>query len=230
MQKIKRIIYRYWIAGCIALILSGCSLFGLKVQQDYHHAPHTIDPHLNKTAWDFLKQRSIQNNPDTLFKLMYDGIIYSGIDTNEYVKSNRTFILLQNNAIRRMNKTVPYPDCFFGANTPANGKPANDKTTWKDYPKAVVKNYLEYLLLEGEYTHTQTLTSVNIAVETALPKGTFSNNPQSIMNMRIVNSSTSNTIDYPLLLNDSTYVVTSDLLPTNGVIQVVDRYITTIAE
>ena len=47
------------------------------------------------------------------------------------------------------------------------------------------------------------------------------------MALEVLNASPSNTNDYPIRINDSVNVRTSDLIPTNGVIQVVDRYIPT---
>jgi hypothetical protein len=204
-----------------ALLLSACSLFDLNLQKDYNRVPHPVDANLHITAWDYLRSRSVENNPDTVFKFMYDGIIYSGIDTNEYKEAGRTFILLHNDAIDRIVKKVVQPDCFFGANL-VKGKPA---TKWSDYPKEMIRNYFEYLLLQGEFTHLKNLTTSDTLIQTLASQGAFINNPQSLMAMKIVDASLSNTVDYPIQINDSVTVRTSDLLPTNGVIQVVDRYI-----
>jgi hypothetical protein len=46
-------------------------------------------------------------------------------------------------------------------------------------------------------------------------------NPKSVLNIRVQNASPSNTSDYPLMINNLIAVTTSDLLATNGVIQVV---------
>lgn len=223
MKNIPISLAKILVCGLIGWTLSGCSLFGLDLQKDYNRKPHVIDPELHMTAWDYLRQRSIENDPDSIFKFMYDAIIYSGIDTSIYTESGHTFILLHNDAINRVVKKVTQPDCFFGANL-VGGKPA---TSWSDYPKETVKNYLLYLIALGEYTHVKNLTINDTLVKTMLPTGTWSENPSSVMAYKIVNAALTNTNDYPIQLNDSVNVRTSDLIPSNGVIQVVDRYIPT---
>ncbi|TAN16962.1 MAG: hypothetical protein EPN37_07760 [Chitinophagaceae bacterium] len=209
------------VPALVMLLLSACSLFDLNLQKNYNRKPHPIDSHLYKTTWDYLKARSTGNNQDTIFKFMYDGIIYCGIDTNEYKEAGRTFILLHNDAIKRIVKNVVQPDCFFGANL-VNGKPG---TKWSDYPKETVKNYLSYLLLAGEFTHVKNLSTSDTLVQTLAPRGIYPGNSRSVMGLRILDASLSNTVDYPIQINDSVSVRTSDLLSTNGVVQVVDRYI-----
>ena len=86
----------------IGILLAGASckkLAGLNLQQNSDHVGSVLDPHINKTAWQYLKERSIGNQPDTIFKRMYDAIIYSGIDTNEYIQPGRTFLFLHNDAV-----------------------------------------------------------------------------------------------------------------------------------
>src|SRR5689334_15338709 len=105
------------ICVCFVVMLStGCrKIFGLENQKDVDHPTTTIDPHIYKTAWQYLKERALGSNPnDTIFKLMYLGIIYSGIDTAEYTKPNRTFIFYHNDAILRKSGTTTTADCYFG--------------------------------------------------------------------------------------------------------------------
>src|SRR5882757_1182863 len=120
----------------ILFTLSGC----YKLQKDYNRDPSPIDPHINKTAWQYIKDRSYGSPTDTIFRRMYDAIIYSGIDTNEYTKPNRTFILMNNNAAKALWTTVK---------TASNAS----ATKWNDYPQQAVKNYLAYLILDGVYDH-----------------------------------------------------------------------------
>ena len=208
------------------LIIAVAGTFGsckkLALQKDYNRTPDTLDAHLNVSAWHYLMNRSIGGSPDTIFKRMYDGIIYSGIDTNEYIQTNRTFIFLHNDAIYRVSGSTVQPDCFFGRNL-VGGKPA---TSWTQYSKDFVKAYFQYLLIQGQYSHF-TLPTANQGVSTLAPQNTYTGNPSSVMNLRVYNGSYSNTQDEPIVINDSVNVRTSDMLPTNGVIQVVDRYIRT---
>jgi hypothetical protein len=127
---------------------------------------------------------------------------------------------------------------FFGANL------VNGKTTkaWTEYPKEFVKAYLQYLIIDGVYNH-YTLPPVNL-VEVAtlapagtldtLPKGVTRNtaypwvsNPGRKMTIKVLNSSPSNTSDYPIVLNESRNVRTSSIQATNGTIHAIDRFLTT---
>jgi len=84
MKKIKHIIAILITLSAVALIAPGC----MKLQKDFTRSTtDTLDAHLNKTAWAYLKSRAYNNSTpsDTLFRRMYDAIIYSGIDTNEYI-------------------------------------------------------------------------------------------------------------------------------------------------
>jgi hypothetical protein len=215
----------------ISILLSSCELAGLNKQKDYNRKTNvdTIDAHIYKTAWAYLKARAYGSNTDTIFRRMYDGIIYSGIDTNEYTKPGRTFILLANNTITT-SKTGLWA-------TYLNNKVA--AKSWKSYPASDVKNYLSYLILLDQYSHYN-LPLKNVTANTLAPKGvfavnsttftipvaagsTFNPNPNSVMLLRVSNANTvTSQLDYPIVLNETTNVTTSDLLATNGVVQVIN--------
>jgi hypothetical protein len=213
--------------------LGGC----YKMQTDYNRDPHPIDPHINKTALQYLNDRAngAAAPNDTLFRFMWQGIQYAGIDTNIYNQTGKTFIFLHNDAIKRLSGTVIQPDCFFGANL-VNGKAA---TKWSDYPKDFVKNYLLYLVLDDVYDHYTLPPTSNVTANTQAPAGslssmpagvtrsTFTPNDNSILKIKVLNSSPSNTSDYPIVLNDVLNVRTSSILATNGSIHVIDRFLTT---
>src|SRR6476646_8305779 len=131
MKILNKIIILGLIVSCFiaTTIFTGCTLVGLDVQKNADFNPHVLDPHVNKTAWQLIKERSIQNQPDSIYNLMYQAIIYSGIDTLEYTKPGRTFILLHNDAIYRLNKNKITTDCYWGKYL-VNGKAA---TKWSDY-------------------------------------------------------------------------------------------------
>ncbi len=223
MKKLSVLFPALLVAVCCGMVLCGCSIGGLDWQKDYNRKPDTLDAHLYKNAWEYLKQRSIQANPDTIFKRMYDGIIYSGIDTNEYTQPGRTYIFLHNDAI--YNKKTP-TDGFFGRVADSLGKTGG--ISWTTYKRSAVKSYLQYLIMQGEYSH-YTLPTYNVTVTTLAPAGVYagSNNPNSVMNLKVLNASNSNTQDDPVTLNDSVFVRTSDLHATNGMIHVIDKYLTT---
>ncbi|MBN9298178.1 MAG: fasciclin domain-containing protein [Filimonas sp.] len=219
MKKLSFIIAAATFAITASVSLSSCSIFGLDWQKDYHRVVDTVDAHVYKNAWDYLKQRSIENKTDTIFKRMYDGIIYSGMDTAEYMKTDRTFIFLHNDAIYRSKAT----DCYFGAVKDTLGKTLG--TTWTTYRKSDVKAYLQYLIVEGQYSHYN-LPITNISVQTIGPKSFFPLAPDAKMKMMVLNGSNGNTQDDPIMLNALIYVRTSDIMPTNGVIHVIDKYLT----
>jgi hypothetical protein len=202
--------------------LNGCSIFGLDLQKNDKHETHTLDPHIDKSALEYIKSRS--NNftaGDTIFKLMRQAIDYSGIDTNEYKKSIRTYILLHNDAILRLDNNKPTTDCYFGRYL-VNGQPASQ---WSDYPKEQVKNFLLYLIAEGNYTF-ETVGPDTVVARTLLPPAADTANPKSVIVFKSMNDRNSK-----FRINDfpgSTWYIearTAGIIGTNGPLHVVDRVV-----
>jgi len=224
MKQIEKLFVSLALLVFFAFLITGCKKFmGLERQTDWHFTPVTLDPHINMTAWDYLKQRALGTNPnDTIFKRMYQGIIYSGIDTAEYTKPNRTFVFLHNDAIYRLSSNKITADCYWGFYKTSSGKTG---LSWTDYPRDSVKNWLLYLIAEGNYTF-ETLKPTITEVTTLLPKNANASNPESIITFNI-----DNTANYKLMINDyvgSSHPVTvrtAGIIATNGPIQVVDRLI-----
>ncbi|ADY52615.1 hypothetical protein Pedsa_2063 [Pseudopedobacter saltans DSM 12145] len=233
MKTIYRIFKK--VGGGIAALalFSGCTLFGLDVQKDYNRTPHTLDPKMDKTVWQYLKERSYGNTAETrVFARMMDAIIYSEIDTLEYTKPNRTFILMYG-ASSGNPPTLSAP--AFWTNFKVNNANA---TNWNQYPKEFVRNYLKYLIVEGEYNHYTIPALQTINANTLCPAGYFNTlptgitlanfipntNPESIMTIKVLNSSPSNTSDYPIQLNDVLNVRTSSILATNGTVHVIGSF------
>ena len=203
---------------------------------------------------------------DTLFTMMLRMIRASGIDTSLYTQTTtqRTFIILQTNAIKRLNSTKSiYGDCFLGANlvNGACGTIVSSKYVvqpWSVYPAGYLQNYLKWLILDGVYDHYTLKSPYNIEVNTLAPAGYFSPlpatvtvpgstatllstqsagaqvipplvagaNPNSTMKIRVLESSPSNTSDYPIILNSALNVTTSSILLTNGSAHVINAYFT----
>jgi len=224
MKKLKNMIAALLVLAAIALIAPGC----MKLQKNFTRSTtDTLDAHLNKTAWAYLKSRAYNNTTpsDTLFRRMYDAIIYSGIDTNEYIKPGRTFLFLNTAAAKAV----------WAAVYTSAGKAG---TSWKSYPAADVKNYLQYLILTGVYSHYN-LPNSDVVANTLLAPGAYATNPvnfkfntpvfipntTSTMTIKVLNASPSNTSDYPIQLNGAYNVNTSDLLATNGVVDVMSVYV-----
>ncbi|QKJ32305.1 fasciclin domain-containing protein [Mucilaginibacter mali] len=225
MKRNNILKWQYALLAVLAVAtLSSCTLFGLKKQTDFHRrTDDTVDAHINMTAWAYIKSRGLQSpvKADTPFALFQRVIIYSGIDTNEYIKPGRTFIFPNAASCKAVWAA-------FTTATNAVGK------KWQDYPKTDLKNYLSYLIIDGQYSHYN-LPIADVDMKTLAPAGTYTAvppafqiknlatypNATSVMRMKVLNSSPSNTSDYPLIINGTNTVITSDILATNGVIQVV---------
>ena len=187
MKKIKTLSYTLVVLLGLGSLFSGCSMFGLDLNEDYDYQPSVIDPHINMTAWDYLKLRA--NGPsanDTIFRWMKKASDYSGIDTAEYMKPNRTYIFLHNEAIRKVSGTAQtlQRGCFFfdypiiaknsdgsvRMTTGTNPVPvtSNPTKSWLDYDKETVRKYLLYLIGEGEYNF-HNLTPTEVQIQSLLP-------------------------------------------------------------
>jgi hypothetical protein len=224
MKKIKII-----TAGLLIMIggvatLSSCSK--LKLQKDFNRSTtDTLDAHVNKTAWAYLKSRAYGSATDTVFRRMYDAIIYSGIDTNLYIQPNKTYLFYTNAAVTTAKTGI------WAAYLTSKAKAAK---SFKDYSADDLKNYLLFLIINGQYSHYN-LPLTDVEVQTMAPAGTFNanfagfvipaftaNNPNSTMRLKVLNSSPGNTSDYPIQINSTTNVYSSDYLATNGVLQVMN--------
>jgi len=217
----QRIIYSAVVIALLVVSLPACKkVAGLRLQENVDHSTSTIDPHINKTAWQYLKDRSGIDPTDTVFKRMYEAIVYSGIDSNEYLQTGRTFIFLHNDAVFRTGTPQP-TDCYW-ARYKVNNAVAK---SWSDYSKQQVKNWLMYLIVNGEYSFDN-VTPDNVEVKTLLPEGADAANPRSIMLFRVVNDRNSK-----FTINDFTNTVrstatrTAGILSDNGPIHVVDRLV-----
>jgi hypothetical protein len=235
MKSLKYNLLCFSTCICLVVVLfTGCrKLFGLENQKNEEHPTTTLDPHINKSAWQFLKERALgpATAPnDTIFKRMYQAIIYSGIDTAEYTKPNRTFIFLHNDAIRRLSGSTVTADSYFGKYKvgPAPGVAA---TKWEDYPQLQVKNYLMSLIVEGEHTFENVSPDPEFQ-KTLMPLGYDLLNPESLIAFRVINDRDSrfrindfpgSAVPTPGLATPGIQARTAGILSTNGPIHVVDR-------
>jgi hypothetical protein len=233
MKSVKsKIIYTCIRVVIIVIFFTSCKkIAGLSLQENQPHIVSTLDPHVNMSAWEYLKSRALGTSAfkDSILYRMYQGIIYSGIDTGEYTKTGRTFIFMHNDAVLRTSGTPPVtqPDCYFGRYK-VNGQPAKK---WEDYNKDSVKNYMLSLIVEGEHTFENTLPDPKFE-NTLRPKGTDPLNPESIIAFRVINDRDSRfrINDFPgsavPIPNPPTAGIqarTAGLLSTNGPLHVIDR-------
>src|SRR3954470_2737037 len=94
-MKFKKVFLYIIGFGLSGIFLTSCKkLVGLPLQQNEEHVVSTIDPHVNMSAWDYLKSRALGTSSfkDSIFYLMYQGIKYSGIDTNLYTQPGQTYV------------------------------------------------------------------------------------------------------------------------------------------
>ena len=225
-MKTMKIFSITFIVACIAMtvMFSSC----LKMQKDFNRPTNvdTLDAHVYTTAWGYIKKRAYGSATDTIFRRFYDAIIYSGIDTNEYIKQGRTYILLSNSEITTAKTGL----WAVVTNKGVAGK------SWASYSKADVKNYLSYLIAKGLYSHYG-LKITDVTFSTLAPagvyttssvtfnfsKGIFVTNPNSVMLVHVSNANTvTSQLDYPIVINDAVNITSSDLEATNGIVQVVN--------
>ena len=229
-MKLSQLIY---ISSCVvvaAVLSSSCKkLAGLPLQENQPHIVSTLDPHIKMSAWEFLKSRALGTSDfkDSILYRMYQGIIYSGIDSAEYTKPDRTFILLHNDAVLRKSGATTTTDCYFGRYK-VNGVAA---TKWEDYPKDSVKNYMLSLIVQGEHTFENTFPDPKFE-KTLRPPGTDPLNPESIIAFRVVNDRDSrfrindfpgSAVPAPNLATPGIQARTAGILSTNGPVHVIDR-------
>jgi len=224
---------RFIVFSALLLALAGCKkLAGLSLQEDTQHHPYLLDPNVKMNAWQYLRHRSgleTATGGDSVFYLMYQAVLYSGIDTNEYTKPDRTFIFLHNLAVFGYTGTVPpviSPECYWGSYLvkDAVGDTLRPATSWSDYTPAQVKSWLQYLIVQGTYNYDN-LTPVEVTANTLQPPGTDTLNPQSIMTLeRIKGGDANGKIRINGFVNSLNYVDvrTGGIISTNGPIQVVD--------
>jgi hypothetical protein len=224
MKHIKKLLLGAMVLFSLATINTGCKkVLGLELQENWDFQPVVLDPHINKTAWQFLKDRALGSTPsDTIFKRFYDGIIYSGIDTSLYLQSDKTFIFLHNDAIYRLSSNKITTDCYFGYYKTSANKTG---VAWTDYPKEQVKNWLLYLIAEGN--HTFGTVGVNLVeTKTLLPANTDPLNPESKMYFNIMNDQNMKfRINNFIGTKRYTEARTAGILATNGPVHVVDRIV-----
>jgi hypothetical protein len=223
-KNLYKITFSLSLLAIVGMAVSCNKLAGLERQTDWEFTPVTVDPHINMSAWDYLKKRALGTvAADTVFKRMYEAVVYSEIDTTEYTKPGRTFIFLHNDAVRRLSSNKYTTDCYWGRDSV--GTPKRPAVAWSEYPKDKVKNLLLYLIAEGNHTF-ETLTPLNVTTKTLAPAGSNPNNPDNIILFRVDNSGS-----YPIRINDFigstriTTVRTGGILATNGPIHVVDRIV-----
>lgn len=215
----------------LVVLLNGCTLVGLDLQEDHQHEITILDPEIHMSAWEFLNQA----REDSLvnFELMLEGIEYAGLE-EEYSKPGRTFMLLTKSAILRYNSSGSVNSgCYFGyyklpvldeAGEPVLGETGDTlmrpARSWEDYPVEQVRNMLLYHIVEGEHSYDN-LGLDNTQVRPLTPVDTA-----GIMYLRVLNDRNSriSVNDFPGSARTLS-PRTSNLKATNGYIHVFDNFL-----
>lgn len=224
MKTITKILFAVVLLASLATVNTGCKkVFGLRLQENWDFQPVVLDPHINKSAWQFLKDRALGDIPsDTIFKRMYEAVVYSEIDTNLYLQTNKTFIFLHNDAVKRLSSNKITTDCYWGYYKTPAGKTGN---SWQDYPKEQVKNWLLYLIAEGTYTFGTVGPNV-VEAKTLLPENADPKNPESKIYFNVQNDQNMKfRINNFIGTKRYTEARTAGILATNGPVHVVDRIV-----
>jgi len=236
----------YFIKGALmmtvfaTLLASGCKK--LAFQSSFSRSiTDTIDAHLYKTAWQYMASRS--KGTDTTFKTFRDGIIYSGIDTTLYSQPNHTYFFLSAAGCKDMWAKIKVNG---KAATSFNSYSKADLKNYFLY-LIVQGQYSHYNLpinpvtvqtLAPPGTYTSNSPTFTIPLALGIPAGSpVPSNPNSTMTLYVLNNSIGNTLSYPIVVNmsiattatlssatsgNNVLVITSDLLATNGVVDVMN--------
>lgn len=190
-----------------SLFFSSCELVGLDLQKNYDYHASAPDPNVNMTAWEYLNQE----RPDSLFKLMLEGIKYAGLE-EEYSKSDRTFIFLTNSAIYQISTSgIELSTSYFVRNK-VNGESAK---SWEGYPVEQVRDLFLYHILQGVHTYPD-IKLENTDCKTLLDDKLVTIKMLTIGDSRLAFNNYTGTIR-------GVNARTSNLRPTNGVIHVIDQ-------
>jgi hypothetical protein len=198
------------------VIFTSCQIGGLDLQKPYKFEAGLTDGKLSMNALDFIKSR-----PD-IFSSLLEAINYTGTQ-DLYTQPNNTYLLLTNNALSEPTNGNAYfvqhkvvnPDFVHGG---------TDSLviagSWERYPKEMVEQFLRYHIVKGSYSY------VNL---NATPTwfDTYAASDTTKVNMYLV-------LDRNPYLYFNNWTGTritnlkprsSNILGTNGYIQVMDQYI-----
>ncbi len=196
MKKIKNTTQKLI---CLSLVMIGCmscNLLGLDLQQDYKYTHTPIDLTMNMTAYQFIESRK---NID--MSLLYEAINRAGV-RDSFETQNRTYITMNDIAFSSYLTAKRYAGVKF-------------------VPIVDLKKLLNQYIVIGKYT-TLELTTFPLKVQTLDPALQLS------LYLKSAAIDTQNKYYFYVTLwgkTTTTYVVTQNLQPTNGVIHVVETYL-----
>lgn len=218
--------HTYIILTVIAVVSTSCTLFDLEFQESTEYKKSVINSQTNLSVIDFMKSRR------DLFSSMLEAIQYVNLDTL-YNKEGNTYLLLTNYALSNLENGESY----FRKNTLTNleynpADPLSSSTvfgsTWENYPKERVAEFLKYHVAKGTYNYNQ-LTAKRIWADT-YAKGDTTKLSLVLTNDIFSNILIQNNLGY----NSSTKVWSFNSISprtsgieclNSGAVHVMDRYI-----
>ena len=233
---------------CLLLNISvGCNkLAGLPLQKNVPYNGGVLNTNSGLTTWDFIKSRG-PGKGDSLFSLMYQAIIYSGIDKNLYTRPNTTYILYTDSAIIFHSSTGSVSTSSYWGYYKINKKAATSWFQYKGADSIALQNNLLYLMVNGIHSFNNipiTYSANNVIpltvpfeIDTTLmPQGVNALNPNSLISFNQSDSSGNwesiylNAFPgskYGLSTTNTQYpgqkVVTGGITTKNGVVHVVSK-------
>jgi len=201
MKNMKYNLYSLIVMLTFGLFSVSCDK--LELQKDYDYKGEPVDPHVNMTAWEFMNSR-----PD-VFSMLKQAVEYTGME--EYytqTDAKLTYLFINNDGMKA-----------FAIR--------NGGLEVEHVPVEKVKKLLQYHIIEGEYhAYNKKLPVEPIYVKTMLE------GEDGLMTIK-VNKSSQSSVGSPIAngniivnMNTSNFQsvsissVTSNILPTNGVIHV----------
>jgi uncharacterized surface protein with fasciclin (FAS1) repeats len=196
MKNIK--IFNILTVLVVSYSVVSCTLLGLPLQEEYPYEYTSKDPNIYMTAYQFVEGRQSLD-----MAKMYQAINLTGLK-EEYEKPDRTFLILNDNAFASYITAKKLGD-LANSNIDA------------------LRNYLLSNIVKGKFTSLD-LTTVPMDMDILVKNDTL----KLFLNRVPVGPSTAN--KYQLHINNFPgtarfiTVRTSNILPTNGVIHVVNDY------
>lgn len=142
------------LALTLPLVLFGCEIFGLDMQEsyEYDYEAGIPDNNVHKDCWQFIESRT------DLFSLLRDAVVYAKMETS-FTDETCTYLLCTNTALNdyfsKHQVEVEVEDEETGEITYVMETPV----TMRSYPVEQVREFLLYHTVQGKYTFT------NVAIE-----------------------------------------------------------------
>ncbi|KAA6349722.1 hypothetical protein EZS27_002882 [termite gut metagenome] len=226
----------------MSLLMTGCTLFGLDLQEDYDYQHSYYDTEVNTDVWTFMNSRK------DIFSGMLNAIEYvKDVDPSIvqlYQNPNSTYLLLTNTALTDLSSTSSYwsMNKLFNPDLPWENQ-YYSITFWSQVSKQTVIDLLRYHVIKGlhgyqQLNSTPTWFDTYAAADTAKVNLYLSNGREGYLyinnyvgvpsivyvSSRSVSATGAQTTTNTTIAYTGLYPRTPNLIATNGIIHVVDRW------